>query len=157
MQRAFDETSGGIDNLRTDTDGATTQSTPNQSPKSSKRDRAWFDLQPWRRRAWGVLWGILLLWGVSCWIHNLPLHAKAQARDDKRMYPSSCSYFVDDCETAASFIFDSVNSLLKQWPSTFAPNGHSIVTATVPPNTQLYHAKVWSGAPQKPTFFAFNP
>jgi hypothetical protein len=59
-------------------------------------------------------------------------------------------------ETVAPFIFDSVQGLLKQWPNSYAPNGHSIVAGTVPPATVLYHAKHAPGPPKKPTFFAFD-
>lgn len=56
----------------------------------------------------------------------------------------------------APFVFDSVYALLKQWPSTYAPNGHTVITATIPPNTPLYHAKSYTGSPKKPTFYAFD-
>jgi len=72
------------------------------------------------------------------------------------MRPFYCSCFVEDCETTILFIFNSVHSLLKQWPSIFVPNGHFIVIMTILLNTQLYYAKVWSGIPKKPIFFAFN-
>ena len=132
-----------------------------KSPQSTriqyKRNQARCKCQPWRRRIRRVLLGILLLTLFFYDIYGFwRLDTKDYKREDKWMRPSHCSYFFEDCETTASFIFDSVYSLLKQWPNTFAPNGHSIVTATVPPNTQLYHAKVWSGTPKKPTFFALN-
>jgi hypothetical protein len=58
--------------------------------------------------------------------------------------------------TIAPFVLDSVLGLLKQWPNSYAPNGHSIVAGTVPPATVLYHAKHSPGPPKKPTFFAFD-
>ena len=132
------------------------QSTLNRS-LHHQGNQARFKRQPWQRRIRRVLLGILILALFFYGIHGFRrLDTKEYERKDKWMRPSHCSYFVEDCETTASFIFDSVYSLLKQWPSTFAPNGHSIVTATVPLNTQLYHAKVWSGTPKKPTFFALN-
>ena len=132
------------------------QSTLNQS-LHHERNQARFKCQPWRRRIQRVPLGILLLTLFFYGIYDFwRLDTKENKREDEWMRPSHCSYFVEDCETTASFVFDSVHSLLKQWPSTYAPNGHSIVTATVPPNTQLYHAKVWSGTPKKPTFFALN-
>jgi hypothetical protein len=69
----------------------------------------------------------------------------------------ACSVYSEDCEMTAPFIFDSIYSLLKQWPSNYAPNGHSVVPATVAANTLLYHARGTHGAPEKPTFFAFDP
>ncbi|KAF5854068.1 hypothetical protein GGP41_006844 [Bipolaris sorokiniana] len=68
----------------------------------------------------------------------------------------ACSTHKEDCETTAPFIFDTVHSLLKQWPNTYGPNGHSIVAATVPLNTQLYHARPDGKPPKVPTFFAFD-
>lgn len=68
----------------------------------------------------------------------------------------ACSTYRGDCETTAPFIFDTVHSLLKQWPNTYGPNGHSIVAATVPLNTQLYHARPDGKPPKVPTFFAFD-
>ncbi|KAL0932833.1 uncharacterized protein CTRU02_211796 [Colletotrichum truncatum] len=56
----------------------------------------------------------------------------------------------------APFIFDSVQGLLKQWPNSYAPNGHSVVAGTLEPATVLYHAKHGAGPPEKPTFFAFD-
>lgn len=58
--------------------------------------------------------------------------------------------------TAAPFIFVSVQGFLKQWPNSYAPNGHSIVAGTLVPGTVLYHAKQSPGPPSKPTFFAFD-
>lgn len=68
----------------------------------------------------------------------------------------ACSIHKEDCETTAPFIFDTVYSLLKQWPNTYGPNGHSIVAATIPLNTQLYHARPDGKPPKVPTFFAFD-
>lgn len=74
----------------------------------------------------------------------------------KTEHRSACSVYSRDCKMVAPFIFDSVYSLLKQWPSNYAPNGHSVVPATVAANTLLYHATGTHGAPEKPTFFAFD-
>lgn len=38
-------------------------------------------------------------------------------------------------------IFASFVGLLKQWPNTYFPNGHSVVLGTIPPSTLLYHAR----------------
>ncbi|KAK3391261.1 hypothetical protein B0H63DRAFT_539983 [Podospora didyma] len=56
----------------------------------------------------------------------------------------------------APFIFDSVQGLLKLWPDSYSPNGHSIVAGAVPPGTVLHHARHGPGTPKKPTFFAFD-
>jgi hypothetical protein len=69
---------------------------------------------------------------------------------------SRCSDSPADCETTAPFIFDSIYSLAKQWPSTYAPNGHSIVPVTFPRNMPLYHANHFEGEMQKQTWFAFD-
>jgi hypothetical protein len=71
-------------------------------------------------------------------------------------YSSSCCGETDACGSAAPFIFDSLYSLLKQWPSTYGSNGHSVVPVTLQPNVPLYHAKREGGAPPKPTWFAFD-
>lgn len=77
---------------------------------------------------------------------------------DELAHRSMCSTYPGDCEKVAPYVFDSIYSLLKQWPSSFAPNGHSVVPATVGPNTLLYHAKKTLGKPKPkdPTFFAFD-
>lgn len=73
---------------------------------------------------------------------------------------SGCELYPTDCTTTAPFIFDALHSLLKQWPNTYAGNGHSIVPARIPPNTPLYHVKQWPqgipGRMGKPTFFGLD-
>lgn len=69
---------------------------------------------------------------------------------------SPCSQFPADCAHTAPFVFDSLYSLLKQWPSTYAPNGHSIAAGVIPADTPLYHAQGYPGPPRKPTFYAFD-
>ncbi|KAG4431305.1 hypothetical protein IFR05_013202 [Cadophora sp. M221] len=71
-------------------------------------------------------------------------------------FASRCSRFPADCDTTAPFIFDSLYSLAKQWPSTYGPNGHSIVPVKYSRNMPLYHAKQWEGDLKKPTWFAFD-
>ncbi|RWA05638.1 hypothetical protein EKO27_g9465 [Xylaria grammica] len=56
----------------------------------------------------------------------------------------------------APLVFDSLHGLLKQWPNSYAPNGHSIVVGTVLPHTQLFHGKHGPGLPDKLHFFAFD-
>ena|SRR6266536_1010659 len=69
---------------------------------------------------------------------------------------SICAKYREECDSVAPFIFDSLHSLLKQWPNTYAPNGHTIVPVTLHSNTALYHAKQYSGKPKKPTWYAFD-
>jgi len=76
-------------------------------------------------------------------------------------YPNMSSNYVErqsDCEITAPYIFDSVFGLLKQWKNLYAPNGHSVVVASIPPGTPLYHARPtsWTGTPKKPTFYALD-
>ncbi|KAJ5159515.1 uncharacterized protein N7482_006519 [Penicillium canariense] len=75
---------------------------------------------------------------------------------DELSHRSACSTYPEQCQKTAPFVFDSVYSLLKQWPSNYAPNGHSAVPATVAPNTLLYHAQMTHGEPKNPVFFAFD-
>lgn len=78
-----------------------------------------------------------------------------------RAHQSGCELYPTDCDTTAPFIFNALHSLLKQWPNTYAGNGHSIVPARVPSNIPLYHVKQWPqgipGRMSKPTFFGFDP
>jgi hypothetical protein len=67
-----------------------------------------------------------------------------------------CSSSLTDYEIAAPFIFDSIFALAKQWPNTYAPNGHSIVPVTFPRNMPLYHANFHFGAVRGRTWFAFD-
>jgi hypothetical protein len=75
---------------------------------------------------------------------------------DELSHRSACSTYPMECQNTAPFVFDSVYSLLKQWPSNYAPNGHSVVPATVSPNTLLYHAKKTNEEPKNPVFFAVD-
>jgi hypothetical protein len=75
---------------------------------------------------------------------------------DELSHRSVCSTYPEECQKTAPFVFDSVYSLLKQWPSNYAPNGHSVVPATVAPNTLLYHALKTHEEPKNPVFFAFD-
>ncbi len=59
-------------------------------------------------------------------------------------------------QNAAPFIFDSIYSLAKQWLSTYAPHGHSIVPVTFPIGMLLYHANQDEKTVKKPTWFAFD-
>ena len=68
----------------------------------------------------------------------------------------SCCSDTKECEIVAPYIFDSLYSLLKQWPSTYGSNGHTIIPVTLLPNVPLYHAKRQGGRPSKATWFAFD-
>ena len=62
-----------------------------------------------------------------------------------------------DFTSAAPHIFASVRDLLRQWPNTFAPNGHSITPCTIPRFTTLYHARMDGFAPSSPEWLALDP
>ncbi|KAJ8071149.1 hypothetical protein OCU04_001489 [Sclerotinia nivalis] len=79
-----------------------------------------------------------------------------EAFPDTALRDSRCLDFPADCEETAPFIFNSVYSLAKQWPNTYAPNGHTIVPVTFPRHIPLYHAKQFEGPLKKPTWFAFD-
>ncbi|KAH7924173.1 hypothetical protein BV22DRAFT_1130017 [Leucogyrophana mollusca] len=51
-------------------------------------------------------------------------------------------------------IFETVSSLLQHWPNTRYRNGHTIVPATVPPGTLLYHGTFQSVVPAVPEWVA---
>lgn len=100
--------------------------------------------------------GILVL-PLTCLIaHLLPFDHQPSSIAHKPGFASRCSQFPADCETTAPFIFDSIYSLAKQWPSTYGSNGHSIVPVRFPRHMPLYHAKSWEGNMKKPTWFAFD-
>ncbi|KII89777.1 hypothetical protein PLICRDRAFT_174614 [Plicaturopsis crispa FD-325 SS-3] len=58
--------------------------------------------------------------------------------------------------TNAHLIFHSVASLLQQWPNTIYPNGHSLVPATIPAGTLLYHARKDPCPPPRTEWLAFD-
>ncbi|QRV75814.1 hypothetical protein RhiJN_03829 [Ceratobasidium sp. AG-Ba] len=59
-------------------------------------------------------------------------------------------------EKNSFLIFKEVNSLLRQWGNTLAPNGFSVTLASVPANTLLYHARTDADEPLSPEWFAFD-
>lgn len=88
------------------------------------------------------------LW-VSTWIipafaHQLPLsttHTHSHESDN----------------ITAPFVFNSLTSLLRQWPNTYHPNGHTIIPGVLKPYTTLYHArKDVSIPPPSPEWLAFD-
>jgi hypothetical protein len=101
----------GTFSFMADSGSKSSQSTLNPS-LHHERNQARFKRQPWRRRIRRVLLGILILPLFFYGIHGFRrLDTKEYKREDKWTRPSHCSYFVEDCETTASFIFDSVHSL----------------------------------------------
>ena len=69
---------------------------------------------------------------------------------------TACIDYPEDCRKTAPFLFHSIFSLLKQWPNTYAPNGHSLVLTSIPAHTLLYHARPDEDPLKKPTFFALD-
>lgn len=55
------------------------------------------------------------------------------------------------------FIFNSLFGLLKQWPNTLHPTGHSIVPVSIEPQTLLYHARPDAQLPSSPDWFGLSP
>ncbi|KAH8993105.1 hypothetical protein EDB92DRAFT_2086455 [Lactarius akahatsu] len=53
-------------------------------------------------------------------------------------------------------IFNSVSGLLQRWPNTLRRNGHSLVPATIPKGTILYHGRADSQIPISPDWVAFD-
>ena len=84
------------------------------------------------------------------------IEARLSRRKSRQSHQITCDNYPNDCRLNSPFIFDSIYSLLKQWPSTYSPNGHSVVVATIPAHIPLYHAKVYAGPPKTPTFYAFD-
>ncbi|OSX64753.1 hypothetical protein POSPLADRAFT_1053564 [Postia placenta MAD-698-R-SB12] len=60
--------------------------------------------------------------------------------------------------SSAPFIFNSLSSLLVQWPNTYHGNGHTVIPGILEPYTLLYHArKDTASPPPSPEWFAFDP
>ncbi|KAH9028931.1 hypothetical protein EDB84DRAFT_256023 [Lactarius hengduanensis] len=53
-------------------------------------------------------------------------------------------------------IFNSVSGLLQQWPNTLRRNGHSLIPATIPKGTILYHGRTDPQIPISPDWVAFD-
>ncbi|KAF8262596.1 hypothetical protein EI94DRAFT_1743213 [Lactarius quietus] len=53
-------------------------------------------------------------------------------------------------------IFNSVSGLLQRWPNTFRRNGHSLVPATIPKGTILYHGRTEDQIPNSSDWVAFD-
>ncbi|KAG1870645.1 hypothetical protein DFJ58DRAFT_742175 [Suillus subalutaceus] len=56
-----------------------------------------------------------------------------------------------------NLIFDTVHSLLQQWPNTRYRNGHNIVPGVIPTGTLLYHGTDRNTIPSEPDWTATDP
>src|SRR5947207_2137546 len=93
------------------------------------------------RREWKLLLGLSGLISLPFFLFSNQIPDEPDFHHRVLKHRSACSAFPESCHLTAPFIFDSVHALLKQWPNTYASNGHSIVPAIVPTNVQLYHAQ----------------
>ncbi|KIM28436.1 hypothetical protein M408DRAFT_329495 [Serendipita vermifera MAFF 305830] len=84
-----------------------------------------------------------------------------------RTYATAQKHFVHPSATSVdseahihnatdNLIFTSVASLLQQWPNTRFRNGHTVVKATTPAGTILYHARRDQHVPSVPEWTGFN-
>ncbi|CCM06031.1 uncharacterized protein FIBRA_08276 [Fibroporia radiculosa] len=68
------------------------------------------------------------------------------------------SYYEDLLDNStAPFIFNSLSSLLSQWPNTYHGNGHTIIPGVIDPYTLLYHARNSADLPPSSEWLAFDP
>ncbi|EMD40586.1 hypothetical protein CERSUDRAFT_121303 [Gelatoporia subvermispora B] len=59
--------------------------------------------------------------------------------------------------STAPYVFNTLASLMRQWPNTYHPNGHTIIPGVLEPFTLLYHArKDKLIVPPSPEWFAFD-
>lgn len=61
-----------------------------------------------------------------------------------------------DFDSSSPHVFSSLRYLLRQWPNTFFPNGHSIVPCEISPFVQLYHGRTDDLLPASPEWLAFD-
>ncbi|KAF6756867.1 hypothetical protein DFP72DRAFT_262531 [Ephemerocybe angulata] len=59
--------------------------------------------------------------------------------------------------TTGNYVFESVASLLQQWPNTRYRNGHTIVPVTLPIGTLLHHGTHQPAVPSVPAWVAIDP
>ncbi|KAI0314483.1 hypothetical protein OF83DRAFT_1174711 [Amylostereum chailletii] len=59
-------------------------------------------------------------------------------------------------DATGNLIFNSVSSLLQRWPNSLHRNGHTIVPATIPAGTLLYHGRTNDSIPTIPEWLAFD-
>ncbi len=134
--------------------------------KCADRHHLTFSERPWRQ-AWHRYTLYLVAVAVAALL-LLPVSINYNAGASDAYKPAAlnpvpdfskglrCSDSPADCEIAAPFIFDSIYALAKQWPNTYAPNGHSILPVTFPIGMPLYHANQNEKTVKIPTWFAFD-
>lgn len=61
-----------------------------------------------------------------------------------------------DFDSSSPHIFSSLRYLLRQWPNTIYPNGHSIVPCEVPAFSRFYHGRTDDLLPASPEWLAFD-
>ncbi|THU84205.1 hypothetical protein K435DRAFT_733460 [Dendrothele bispora CBS 962.96] len=54
-------------------------------------------------------------------------------------------------------VFETVISLLQEWPNTRYRHGHNLIPGTVPPGTLLYHGRSDNKLPTTPEWLATDP
>jgi hypothetical protein len=77
--------------------------------------------------------------------HQLEIHRQEGDRDWDLNFSSAAPHYLA-----------SLHGLLKQWPNTFFPNGHSIVPCEVPAFTNLYHGRMDGELPPSPEWLSFD-
>jgi len=101
-----------------------------------------------------LLCSAMKLLAVLLWLATLRPCSGGQTPLSAIRHDASAS--ASSANANAPFIFSSVQGLLRQLPNTFSPNGFSIVAATVPAWTNLYHARKDAGAIPKVEWVAFD-
>ncbi|KAI0315111.1 hypothetical protein OF83DRAFT_1174142 [Amylostereum chailletii] len=61
-----------------------------------------------------------------------------------------------NADVTGHLIFNNLNSLLQRWSNTLFRNGHSLVPATIPAGTVLYHGRTTNSTPTVPEWLAFD-
>ncbi|KAI0270727.1 hypothetical protein BC834DRAFT_862929 [Gloeopeniophorella convolvens] len=59
-------------------------------------------------------------------------------------------------DSTHNLLFYSVSGLLQRWSNTLRRNGHSVVPATIPAGTILYHGRTNGQIPNVPEWYAFD-
>ncbi|KAI0270729.1 hypothetical protein BC834DRAFT_529914 [Gloeopeniophorella convolvens] len=91
---------------------------------------------------------------------EIPVSQTAQELEASAEDPADDS-FLDwerppDPDATDHHIFNAANSLLQRWPNILRRNGHSIVPATMPAGTTLYHGRTNAKFPTIPEWLAFD-
>ena len=74
-----------------------------------------------------------------------------------RQFPFETGERADSDGDMSPFIFNSLFGLLKQWPNTLHPTGHSIVPVSIAPQTLLYHIRTDAQLPSSSDWFGLSP